>query len=111
MRFLIPPSPLLRTTRVPLFPAAFGRELGMSVRVDLPCGASGGVSLSPAEGFALLTGDLDGAEDLQHYGAIEPFARLHLHCISWIRRQQEKKCKCVLENRGTRRSSMILLQC
>ena len=34
-------------------------KLGMSVGVDLPCGAGGGVSLPPAEGFALLPGDLN----------------------------------------------------
>ena len=61
MRFLVPPRP-------PPFLGAFspdaalwrrGLELGMSVGVDLPCGAGGGVPLPPAEGFALLPGDLN----------------------------------------------------
>ena len=73
MRFLIPLRPSSPLLRAPLFPAAAlcCRELGMSVRVDLPCGARGGVSLPPAEGFALLPGDLDGAEDLQRYSLSE----------------------------------------
>ena len=88
MRFLIPlrPPPFLRA---PLFhfPATISRELGMSVRVDLPCGARGGVPLPPAEGFALLPGDLDGAEDLQRYRAIEPFGRLHFISIVSARKE------------------------
>ena len=68
MRFLIVPprSPPFLGGPLPFPPTAAtaalwrrGLELGMSVGVDLPCGAGGGVSLPPAEGFALLPGDLN----------------------------------------------------
>ena len=66
MRFLIVPPrppPFLGAPLPFLLPAAAlwrcDLELGMSVGVDLPCGAGGGVSLPPAEGFALLPGDLN----------------------------------------------------
>ena len=65
MRFLVSPRPppFLGDPLLFLTPAAAlwwrSLELGMSVGVDLPCGAGGGVPLPPAEGFALLPGDLN----------------------------------------------------
>ena len=85
MRFLVPPRPPpFLGAPLPFLSSTTlwrrGSELGMSVGVDLPCGAGGGVPLPPAEGFALLPGDLNwGAVDLQRYRAIEPFVVCSLH--------------------------------